>query len=108
MTSKIWITKRSRAYNTRKLAKRDVYPLQGLFDLENGPKFGLPKDPWTISHDIQQNGWFTIFGDHITLKMGRGFTQSGDNFTLTMGHYTNETNRLHIYGLDGLPRNFLT
>ncbi|KAG5576364.1 hypothetical protein H5410_056498 [Solanum commersonii] len=36
MTSKIWITKISMDYSSRKLAKREVYLLRGLFDLENG------------------------------------------------------------------------
>ncbi|KAG5577213.1 hypothetical protein H5410_057347 [Solanum commersonii] len=30
-----------------------------------------PKDPWTIAHKNKQNGGFTRFGDHLTLKMGR-------------------------------------
>ncbi|KAG5576324.1 hypothetical protein H5410_056458 [Solanum commersonii] len=56
MTSKIRITKRSMDYSEGKLAKWG--------------KFGSPKDPWTKAYENPENGWFTSFGAHFTLKMG--------------------------------------
>ncbi|KAG5576355.1 hypothetical protein H5410_056489 [Solanum commersonii] len=71
ITLEIRITKRSMDYSRQKLVKWVVYQLRGLFHLENGLKFGSPKDPWTIAHENQQNDWLISFGDHFTLKMGR-------------------------------------
>ncbi|KAG5576354.1 hypothetical protein H5410_056488 [Solanum commersonii] len=34
-------------------------------------KSGSPKDPWIIAHENWQNKWFTSFGSHFTLKIGR-------------------------------------
>ncbi|KAG5576296.1 hypothetical protein H5410_056430 [Solanum commersonii] len=49
MTSKIWITKRSMNYISRKLAKC-------------GRKSGSLKDPWTIAHENRQNGCLPTVG----------------------------------------------
>ncbi|KAG5576327.1 hypothetical protein H5410_056461 [Solanum commersonii] len=60
-TSKIWITKRSIDYSTRKLAKRGVYPLRGSFDLENGLRVNRSGVRLTL-----KMGWF-VYRDQPAL-----------------------------------------